>query len=863
MTGSETAEPRKPEGSRSAPGDRPADVASPARRSAAAQDSEIRYRQLFESTGDAIMLLDQGGFVDCNLATLALFACPEKDVFLAKHPSDVSPPHQPDGIDSRTGAEMRIAQARRDGVARFEWVHRRFDGTDFDADVLLARVDLQDRTLIQAVVRDITERKRVERELREAHEELEQRVQRRTAALAAANAELQREMAERERAEEELAFERFLLTTLMQHAPDYIYFKDQQSRFIRISQALAEYFGLADPAQAIGKSDRDFFDAARAEEYQADEKEIMRTGKMTVGKEQDQLQPDGRVTWMLTNKVPLFGPDGAILGTFGISRDITERKRAETQLQVAIQEAQAANRAKSDFLANMSHEIRTPMNAIIGMTELVLDTPLTTAQHDYLAMVRDSAESLLTVINDILDFSKVEAGKLELEQATFDVREVLGDTLKSLALRAHDKGLELACHILPEVPQWLVGDAGRLRQVVVNLVGNAIKFTEAGEVVLNVAVQQQTDTGVRLHCMVTDTGIGIPENKLDTVFRAFEQADSSATRRHTGTGLGLAICTRLVAAMGGEIWLQSRVGQGSTFHFTGAFGVSASAPPRTRPVRRAVMEGTRVLVIDDNATNRLILEEMLCNWRLRPSVAANVADALGMLRSAHASGQPYDLVLTDANMPDVDGFTLARRIRDDTELGSTVIMMLTSGGRSGDVARCESLHVAAFLLKPIKQSELFDAIALALGVSQPADVDVTYAPSVPGQIDRPLKILLAEDSFVNQKLAVGLLEKQGHTIDVVTDGRAALAAVETQVYDLVLMDVQMPEMDGLEATRAIRAREAERGGHVPIVAMTAHAMKGDRERCLEAGMDSYVAKPIRAGELFSAIARVLIDLAAN
>jgi two-component system sensor histidine kinase/response regulator len=866
MTGNESSEPLKPGTAGHMPSDREPPLSSQAAGTvpdSIMQDSEIRYRQLFESTGDAIMLLDDRGFMECNQATLQMFGCPTKQDFVARHPSEVSPPQQPDGTDSRSAADARIAQAYHDGMARFEWVHRRSDGSDFAADVLLARVDLQNRSIIQAVVRDITERKRVEHALRDSQEQLERRVQQRTAALAATNEELQREVTERRRVEEELAFERFLLSTLMQHAPDFIYFKDEQSRFIRVSQALAEYFGLTDPVQAIGKSDYDFFDAERARRYNADEQEIMRTGKMSIGKEQDQLQPDGNVTWMLTNKVPLYGPDGAMLGTFGISRDITERKRAEVQLQIAIQEAQAASRAKSDFLANMSHEIRTPMNAIIGMTELVLDSPLTDPQRDYLSMVRDSSESLLTVINDILDFSKVEAGKLELEQATFDVREVLGDTMKSSALRAHGKGLELACHILPDVPEWLVGDAGRLRQVVVNLVGNAIKFTDAGEVVLNVAVQQLNHLGVRLHCTVADTGIGIPEDKQETVFRAFEQADSSATRRYGGTGLGLAICVRLVAAMGGEIWLRSAVGQGSTFHFTAAFGVSPTAPSRSRPVRRAIMDGTRVLIVDDHATNRLILEEMLGNWRLRPSVAANVPDAMAMLRSAHASGQRYELILTDANMPDVDGFTLVELVKQDAELSSTVIMMLTSGGRSGDIARCESLHVAAYLLKPVKQSELFDAIALALGISSPADAEEVAAAVTPSQCARSLRILLAEDSLVNQKLAVGLLEKYGHAVDVVADGRAALAVVESKCYDLVLMDIQMPEMDGLEATRAIRAREGQRGGHIPIVAMTAHAMKGDRERCLEAGMDGYVAKPIRAKELFDTIARVIPEPSAD
>ncbi|MHB0959019.1 MAG: response regulator [Pirellulaceae bacterium] len=865
MSADESSKSSKPEATEHSPSDRLSDrSARPgATSNASALDSEVRYRELFESTGDAIMLLDSTGFVECNQATLRLFGCRSKEEFLARHPSEFSPPFQPDGSDSHTAANARIAHAHREGMTQFEWMHRRVDGTDFPADVLLVRVNLQDHSILQAVVRDITERKRAEQALRESQDQLERRVQERTAAWAAANEELRREVAERRRVEEALAFERFLLTTLMEQAPDFIYFKDQHSRFIRISKALAEYFNLDDPAEAIGKSDADFFDAERAQQYIADEQEIMRTGILSIGKEQDQLKPDGNITWMLTNKVPLYGPDGTILGTFGISRDITRRKQAEIRLQVAMKEAEAASRAKSDFLANMSHEIRTPMNAIIGMTELVLDTPLTDAQRDYLKMVRDSSESLLTVINDILDFSKVEAGKLELERTTFDVREVLGDTMKSLALRAHAKGLELACHIWPDVPDWLIGDAGRLRQVVVNLVGNAVKFTDAGEVVLNVANHQLEQGQVRLHCSVTDTGIGIPEDKRESIFRAFEQADSSTTRRHTGTGLGLAICWRLVAAMGGEIWVESSVGTGSTFHFTATYDISPTCPSRRRQTSRDVIEGTRVLIVDDNATNRLILEEILGNWRLHPSVAAGVPEAMTMLRAAREAGRPYDLIVTDANMPDVDGFALAEMVKQDTDLGSTVIMMLTSGGRSGDVSRCEELGVASYLLKPVKQSELFDAVAMALGITAAEDAAAVAVSAAPLPHPRPLQVLLAEDSLVNQKLAVGLLEKYGHRVDVVADGRGALAAVESNRYDLVLMDVQMPEMDGLEATQAIRIQERKRGGHIPIVAMTAHAMKGDRERCLESGMDGYVAKPIRAKELFDTIAQVLPDSGAG
>ncbi len=821
------------------------------------RDSEVRYRSLFESTGDAIMLLGGNGFLECNEATLQLFGYRTREEFLTKHPSEVSPPYQPDGMDSLAAADARIAAAFRNRLERFEWMHRRADGTDFMADVLLARVDLQEGSILQAVVRDITPRKQAERALREAQGALEQRVQERTAELAAANEVLRQEVIERRRAEQDLAQERFLLTTLMENAPDFIFFKDAQSRFIRISKTLASYYGMSHPAEAVGKSDSDFYDPERANRYRADEQEIMRTGRLAVDREEDQVWPDGKVTWLLTDKVPLFSSDGTIIGTFGISRDITRRKEAERRLQTAMREAEAASRAKSDFLANMSHEIRTPMNAIIGMTELVLDTPLTETQRDYLKMVRESSESLLTVINDILDFSKVEAGKLELEKIVFDIREVLGDTMKSLGVRAHAKALELVCQIRPSVPEWLTGDASRLRQVVVNLVGNAIKFTDAGEVLLHVDCTDVTHQSVLLRCRVVDSGIGIAPEKQEAIFNAFEQADNSTTRRFGGTGLGLAIASRLVQAMHGKIWVESTVGRGSTFHFTVQLDVAAAPPTLARLRSRDAAEGIRVLIVDDNATNRLIMTEMLTNWRMQPLAVSTVREALDQLQSAQAAGIAFDLVLTDSNMPDLDGFALAERIKNDAGLGSTLIMMLTSGGRPGDIARCDELGIASYLLKPVKQSELFDAIASALGITAPADAaEIAQAGFTTG-IQRSLQLLLAEDSLVNQKLAVGLLEKHGHHVDVVSNGREAVAAVQSKEYDLVLMDVQMPEMDGLEATQAVRMREKARGGHLPIIAMTAHAMKGDRQRCLAAGMDGYVAKPVRAKELFQTIEEVI------
>ena len=663
-----------------------------------------------------------------------------------------------------------------------------------------------------------------------------------------------RRTAELKEANDKLAYERFLLSTLLEHSPDFIYFKDTESRYIRMSRALAKYLGFGLPVDAVGKSDFDAFGAEEAQRYLADEQEVMATGEPVVDKEEEQERPDGRCIWLSTTKVPLRSPEEEIVGTFGISRDITGRKQVETQLATAKEAAEDASRAKSEFLANMSHEIRTPMNAIIGMSELLLDTELNRSQRDYLKMVLESGESLLSVINDVLGFSKIEAGKLAPERVPFDVRDLLGDTMKTLAFGADAKGLELACDVRADVPDRLIGAGGRLRQVVVNLVSNAIKFTHSGEVILAAECQSRSDDTVTLHVTVSDTGIGIPDEKREAIFGAFEQVDSSTTRRFGGSGLGLAICSRLVELMDGKIWVESEVGRGSRFHFTADFEVE---PSDSRPSPSALFKNTRVLVVDDNATSSRIVEEVLSSWQMRPQSARSAEEAFALIKQAHQARDPIPLVLTDASRPDDGGFSLAEQIKGDDEIGSTVIMMLTSGGRPGEIARCEELGVASCLLKPVKRSELYDAIAVALGIVVPGEetgqgADATPLPSLP-----PLRILLVEDSLVNQKLAVGLLAKHGHTVDVVNHGREAIAALQVRDVDVVLMDIQMPEMDGFEATSIIRDRERGTTKHLPIVAMTAHAMKGDRERCLDAGMDGYVPKPIRARQLFQAIARVL------
>jgi PAS domain S-box-containing protein len=697
--------------------------------------------------------------------------------------------------------------------------------------------DVRQLTLLMQGMWRLIQRHKAQEELRRARDELEIRVRQRTAELASAN--------------EKLSRERYLLLCLMNNLPHSIYFKDAQSRFLRINKALADYFGLRDPAEAVGRTDRDFFTREHAAQALADEQEILRTGQPMINKEEKETWPDGRVTWVSSTKLPLCDETGRPVGTFGISLDITEKKQADETLRTAKEAAESASRAKSTFLANMSHEIRTPLNGIIGMTELVLKSHLTDQQREFLTAARDSGESLLSVINEILDFSKIEAGKLRLERTVFDLWESLGDTIKSFGLKAHQQGLELACHLHPDVPRMLLGDYGRLRQIVVNLVGNAIKFTEQGEVVVEVWREPSAPDEALLHFLVRDTGIGIPADKQTTIFEMFEQADSSMSRRHGGTGLGLAIASRLAEMMGGRIWLESEVGRGSRFHFTVRLVPAPDQPPaRPVPEPRSLV-GLRVLVVDDNATNRRILEEMLTSWQMRVETAENAEQALDRLRAACQEHAPWQLLLTDAHMPDVDGFALVERIRRDPDLCSTVIMMLTSGDRPEDLSQCSQLDIAAYLMKPIKQSELFDAIVRLLGGVRPAPQPIVPAAEKPRV--HGLRVLLAEDSLVNQKLAIALLEEQGHHVTLVRNGREAIAAVEAQTFDLVLMDVQMPEMDGLEATATIRARQNPAAPRLPILAMTAHALKGDRERCLEAGMDGYIAKPIHAEELYDAI----------
>jgi PAS domain S-box-containing protein len=772
-----------------------------------AEQSLRLFRTLIDQSTDAIEVIDPETlrFLDVNDRSCSDLGY-TREQFLSLRVPDIYP-LAGDESYRKTVEE----QLQHSGSTLFEGLHQRKDGSTYPVEIAIKHVVL-DRRYFVAITRDITERKKAELALRESEEQF-------------------RQLADNIR-------EVFFIL-----APDPI-------RFLYMSPAYDQVMGKS--RQEVYGRPTAWIDSVHPEDRERVGGVFMQCVQgASVETEYRIVRPDGSVRWIHARSFPVCDAAGKFIRAVGIAEDITEQRRVLDAIQAAKDAAETASRAKSEFLANMSHELRTPMNGIMGMTELALATDLTSEQREYLNMVKSSADSLLGVIDDILDFSKIEAGRLEFESIEFNFRSSLEATLKLLALRAHEKGLELNCRVAPEVPEALIGDPSRFRQIIVNLVGNAIKFTERGEVIVQVEQQPEKADAVVLHVSVADTGIGIPQNKQEAIFGAFTQADGSTTRRYGGTGLGLSISRQLVAKFGGRLWVESVVGQGSTFHFLARFAVGCTRPATLPAVS---LKGMAVLVTDDNSTNRRILEELLRGWKMKPVSTDNGRSALAHLQQNAAAGCPFPLVLVDTKMPDIDGFTLVEQIKQDPRLSTATIMMLTSAGQRGDAARCRQLGVAAYLTKPIGRAELLDAILQALG----AKVQKIAEPSLITrhtlhERKKGLRILLAEDNLVNRTLVVRLLEKHGNTVEVAVDGREALAKFEERNFDLVLMDMQMPEMDGFEAAAAIREKEKMKGGHLPIIAMTAHALKGDRERCLAAGMDGYVAKPIHVDELLNEI----------
>jgi two-component system, sensor histidine kinase and response regulator len=698
-------------------------------------------------------------------------------------------------------------QLREVGNLKFETEHRHKSGAIFPVEVSTTLITVGERELVVGVDRDITERKRVESEMNRQKQFFE---------------------------------------SLVLNSPTAIVVLDDNERIISCNPAFEDLYGYKSD-EIIGSlldtliTTEETLAEARKYTQQVRSSTVHAFGK--------RRRKDGSLVEVEIFGVPVV-VDGEKVGTLAIYHDISEMVQAR-------REAEEASRTKSEFLANMSHEIRTPMNGVMGMLELALDTPLSSEQRDYLQTSLQSAEALLTLLNDILDFSKIEAGRLEFENINFSLRNAVEDVAYTLARRAQDKGLEMACLIHPDLTSDLRGDPGRLRQILVNLVGNAIKFTHQGEVVIHAEPIEETKDQVVIHFAVQDTGIGIPSERQAAVFDRFTQADGSTTRKYGGTGLGLTISKQLVETMGGKIGVTSSPGIGSTFWFDLKFEKQLREKPHTAPLTLGPVNLTRarILIIDDNPTNRMVLTKNVEALGSRVEAVASGAKGLETLRNAHRAGDPYHVVLLDMQMPGMDGEQTARAIKNDPSVKDVKILILTSMGQRGDAARLEALGCSGYLLKPVKQQMLFEAVVAVLGRETEKGPGLITRHTLSEQRKAGLRVLLAEDNPINQKLAVVLLQKAGYSVDAVETGAQALEKVQANPYSVVLMDVQMPEMDGLESTHQIREWEKQTGQHIPIIAMTAHAMQGDRERCLEAGMDDYVTKPLEPKVLFSALDR--------
>jgi PAS domain S-box-containing protein len=643
-----------------------------------------------------------------------------------------------------------------------------------------------------------------------------------------------------------LAHQHSFLRAVLDMCPNFIFVKDRDGRFSLVNRAFAQAWGRQ-PEDMVGKDDIEVgIDRDQAAAYRRDDEEIITTGREKVVIE-PHTDLHGHQLWMHTVKRPLLNERGQPTQVVGVANDITLHKHAEETLQKAREAAETANRAKSEFLANMSHEIRTPLNGIIGMTALWMDTEMTREQREYLETVRVSADGLLTVINDVLDFSKIEAGRFEIDNAEFNLREVLDSAVKTLALRAHQKNLELVCNVAPDVPEYLRGDASRLRQVILNLAGNAIKFTAQGEVVIRVQLQAQDSLSTTLHLSVRDTGIGIDAARHKAIFDPFVQADTSTTRIYGGTGLGLTISSRLVTMMGGKLWLDSELGKGSEFHFTVRMQCVHHASGGDPA---AVLADTKMLIVEDSVSARDGLDSLLRRWKVRTVFAANADEAMAALSAAELADDPIQVSLIDVQMPADGGYALIEKIRARPDLSQQIVALLSPTRQGEEEVRCKSVGVQVCLVKPVRAVDLSGALTHIVHDVHAATITQRPRPSAsPSAPSAELNILLAEDNLVNQMLMVRLLQKRGHRVTVAANGKIALEQLEREQFDLVLMDVQMPELDGLAAAQEIRRREQLGGRHIPIVALTAHAMSGDRERCLAAGMEGYLTKPINTKEL--------------
>ena len=818
----------------------------------ALRESEERFRDISYSIADWLWEVDKDGKYTFTSGRVKEILGYDREELIGKTPFELMPEDEA----KRTRESLKIIASEKKAIVDFENWHLTKQGKQVclltnGVPILNKKGELCG---YRGVDKDITEKKHAQEALKESEERYR---------------------------------------TLVESSTDAILMLDNERNIDSCNKAFLNLFGYREgevegkPVRLIHVSD-DSFDSFGQTAYPA----INEYGYFRA--EWEFMHKDGTVFPVETVTSPVKSHDGTIKGYIAIMRDIAVQKRTKEELGKAKESAEAASLAKSEFLANMSHEIRTPMNGIIGMTDLALSTDLSREQREYLEMVKVSGDSLLTIINDILDFSKIESGKLELEEIDFDLRTTLENATDMLAVRAHDKGLELTCHIKPDVRTALAGDPSRLRQIIVNLAGNAIKFTEEGEIVIHAEAEKEEDCSVLLHFMVSDTGIGISPDKVERIFEAFSQVDGSTTRKYGGTGLGLSISKQLVEMMGGHIWVESpsdfrfsiddfrledssrtpcngqssivnsqSKGPGSTFHFTARFGLGRVEAREAVRLRHLDLSGLPILIVDDNATNRLILREMTSSWGLVPAESADGKEALFKIKTAFDSGKPYRFLLLDLQMPVMDGFEVAKRIMESPYGTDVEIILLTSAGQKGDVAHCRELGISGYLLKPVKQSELLDAIMMTPMHPTDEKTHVITRYTI-DEARRRFNILMAEDNLVNQKLAMKMLEKRGHRVVVASNGREAVEALVKESFDLILMDIQMPVMDGFEATARIRANEIELATrnsqpathHIPIVAMTAHAMKGDREKCLAAGMDDYVSKPIKAEKLFAVIEKI-------